>query len=63
MKPNARNASKLEGKIALIPSGNRGIGMATAETVCQRRCVRLHHGSLGVREMVLQVAFTMKWAT
>ena len=31
MKPNARNASKLEGKIALIPSGNRGIGMATAK--------------------------------
>jgi NAD(P)-dependent dehydrogenase (short-subunit alcohol dehydrogenase family) len=31
MKPNARNASKLEGKIALIAGGNCGIGLATAK--------------------------------
>ena len=31
MKPNARNASKLEGKIALIAGGNGGIGLATAK--------------------------------
>jgi hypothetical protein len=63
MKPNARNASKLEGKIALISGGNGGIGLGDRETVCQRRCVRLHHGSLGVREMTPRSAFTMKRAT
>ena len=31
IKPNARNASKLEGKIALIAGGNGGIGLATAK--------------------------------
>jgi NAD(P)-dependent dehydrogenase (short-subunit alcohol dehydrogenase family) len=31
MKPNARNASKLEGNIALIADANGGIGLATAK--------------------------------
>ena len=53
---------KLEGKIALISGGNGGIGLGDRETVYQRRCVRLHHGSLGVREMTPRFAFTMKRA-
>jgi NAD(P)-dependent dehydrogenase (short-subunit alcohol dehydrogenase family) len=31
MKPNARNASKLEGKLALITGGNGVIGLTTAK--------------------------------
>jgi NAD(P)-dependent dehydrogenase (short-subunit alcohol dehydrogenase family) len=53
MKPNARNASKLEGKIAHITGGNGGIGLATAKHLVNEGAHVFNRGSLGVREMVL----------